>query len=151
VKPSLSEYIRYTIRVRISIRQQANLLTAGACRFEQEGYKLRHSVNQTRHCKAMLIAVLFMVVLPLVVPLDIAQARRGRDDDNRTEFHGIVQSRPKQILEGAWVIGGRTFQADAGTEFDQREGKLTAGSCAKVHIRNGRVHEIDSEPMRNCR
>jgi hypothetical protein len=99
----------------------------------------------------MLIALLFVVALPLAVPLDIAHARRGRDDDNRTEFHGIVQSRPKQVLEGVWVIGGRTFQADAGTEFDQREGKLTAGGCAKVHIRNGRVNEIDSEPMRNCR
>ena len=111
---------------------------------------MRPSVNETKNCKAILSAVLFMIVLPLVIPLDIAQARRGRDDDIRTEFHGIVQSRPKQGLAGVWVIGGRTFQADTGTEFDQREGTLTVGSCAKVHIRNGRVHEIDSEPMENC-
>jgi len=49
------------------------------------------------------------------------------------------------------VIGGRTYNADAGIEFDQTEGKLAVGSCAKVHIRGGRVHEIDSEPMRNCK
>jgi hypothetical protein len=58
--------------------------------------------------------------------------------------------RPENQLQGAWMIGGRTFTSDAGTEFDQSEGQLTIGSCAKVHLRNGRVHEIDSEPMRNC-
>jgi len=98
----------------------------------------------------MIIVLAFMIALPLVLPLNMAQARRGGDNDNRSDFYGIIQSRPENGLQGVWVIGGRTFQADAGTEFDQTEGKLTVGQCAKVHIRNGRVHEIDSEPMRNC-
>jgi hypothetical protein len=54
-------------------------------------------------------------------------------------------------MQGDWVIGGRTFTADAGTEFDQADGELKVGGCAKVHLRNGRVHEIDSEPMENCK
>ena len=91
-----------------------------------------------------------MIALTLVDPINIVHARRGRDNDNRSEFYGIVQSRPENAREGVWVIGGRTFKADSGTEFDQTEGKLTVGRCAKVHIRSGRVHEIDSEPMRNC-
>jgi hypothetical protein len=53
-------------------------------------------------------------------------------------------------LQGEWVIGGRTFKTGAGTEFDEAEGRLTAGSCAKVEVRSGRVHEIDSEPMSDC-
>jgi hypothetical protein len=111
---------------------------------------MRHSVKETSRFKISMIALAFMIALPLAAPLNMAQAKRGRDNDNRSEFYGIIQSQPKNTLAGVWVIGGRTFTTDAGTEFDQREGKLTVGGCAKVHIRDGRVHEIDSEPMRNC-
>jgi hypothetical protein len=69
-----------------------------------------------------MIAFAFMIALPLAVPLDMAQAKRGRDDDNRSEFYGIIQSQPKDTLAGVWVIGGQTFNTDAETEFDQREG-----------------------------
>jgi len=109
-----------------------------------------HSGNETLSFKAMLIALSFTIALPLVVTPRTVLAKRGGDDDNRSEFYGIVQERPERVLQGKWVIGGRTYTADAVTEFDQSEGKLTVGSCAKVHMRNGRVHEIDSEPMRNC-
>ena len=111
---------------------------------------MRQSNNETRNGKIIKIALTFMIALPLVVPLNMAQAKRGGDDDHRSEFYGIVQSRPEKALQGGWVIGGQTFNADAGTEFDQTEGNLAVGGCAKVHIRNGRVHEIDSEPMQNC-
>jgi len=105
---------------------------------------MSQSVNETSIFKIIMIALTLTIALPLVVAL----ARRGGDD--RSEFYGIVQVRPENRLQGAWVIGGRTFTADAGTEFDQLEGQLTVGSCDKVHMRDGRVHEIDSEPMRNC-
>ena len=111
---------------------------------------MRQSNNETRNGKIIKIALACIITLTMVVPLDMAEAKRDGDNDNRSEYYGIVQSRPKKVREGEWVIGGRTFTADAGTEFDQTEGTLTVGRCAKVHIRNGRVHEIDSEPMRNC-
>ena len=80
---------------------------------------------------------------------DSAQAKDR--DDNRTEFYGIIKARPKDTLQGEWVIGDRTVKTEPGTEFDETDGKLTVGSCAKVHLRNGKVHEIDSEPMSDCR
>lgn len=109
------------------------------------------STNQAKVSKIIISALVFTVALVLVVAPDIALAKRGGDGDSRSEFYGIVQSRPEKALHGEWVIGGRTFKTDAETQFDQSEGPLTVGSCAKVHIRNSRVHEIDSEPMRDCR
>lgn len=79
-----------------------------------------------------------------------SQARRG-GDDSRSEFYGIVEERPQQGRQGVWTIGGHSFQADSRTEIDEADGPLAVGSCAKVEIRNGRVHEIDSEPLRDCR
>lgn len=108
-------------------------------------------MRQSRILKALLIYCLLTIALPFFVEPDQAQARRGGTDDNRSEFYGVVQSLPEKGLRGVWVIAGRSVKADAGTEFDQVEGKLAVGRCVKVHIRNGRVHEIDSEPMRNCR
>jgi hypothetical protein len=110
---------------------------------------MRHSVNKPKIFRVMMIALIIMIALSLFIVTDTVLAKGG-GDDNRSEFYGIVQERPEKQLQGAWVISGRTFTADTGTEFDQSEGQLTVGSCAKVHVRNGRVHEIDSEPMRNC-
>ncbi|MEE4242642.1 MAG: hypothetical protein V2I36_14340 [Desulfopila sp.] len=75
---------------------------------------------------------------------------KSKKDDTRIEFQGIVQERPTDTLHGKWTIGGRVVVTDSKTEFDQHEGPLDLGSCAEVDIRNGRVHEIDSEPMRDC-
>lgn len=108
---------------------------------------MRHS----RIVKILLLSCSLFLALPLIVGPDQAQARRGGTEDNRSEFYGVVQSLPEKGLRGVWVIAGRTIKADASTEFDQVEGKLAVGRCVKVHVRNGRVHEIDSEPMRNCR
>lgn len=112
---------------------------------------MRQFVVTRRSLKILLCSLSFALLLPLLAGPDQALARRGGTDDNRSEFYGIVQSLPAKGLQGKWVIAGRTVKADAGTEFDQVEGKLAVGRCVKVHIRNGRVHEIDSEPMRNCR
>lgn len=85
--------------------------------------------------------------LPTLAP-ELAYAKKGGGDD-RFIFYGRVQARPES-LSGTWMIGGRTFHADGATEFDQVEGPLHVGSCAKVEVRNGRVHEIDSESPRHC-
>lgn len=97
------------------------------------------------------IAVLMLTLFPGSV-----QAKRGSDDYGRTfyavesRFHGIIQARP-QSLHGEWVIGGRSYTTTSKTEFDQSEGPLLVGTCAKVRIRNWHIREIDSEPLSNCR
>ena len=83
-------------------------------------------------------------------PTKALASRGGGGDDSRSEFYGLVQELPASGLQGTWVIGGRTFTTDAGTEFDRTEGPLVVGTCVKVQLRNGRVHEIDSEPLRDC-
>jgi hypothetical protein len=112
---------------------------------------MSHSVNGPKIFRAMMIALVFTISLSLLISTDMVLAKGGSDKENRSEFYGIVQMRPEKGSQGTWVIGSRAFTADAGTEFDQSAGQLTVGSCAKVHVRNGRVHEIDSEPMPNCK
>jgi hypothetical protein len=48
-------------------------------------------------------------------------------------------------------IGGFAVTTNPATRFDQLDGPLAVGGCAKVDIRNGLVHEIDSEPLEDCR
>jgi hypothetical protein len=68
------------------------------------------------------------------------------DDD----FYGIVQSRPAGKV-GTWVIGGRSFEATRDTDLDEDDGPLRVGACAEVYIDDGRVEEIETEPLRDCR
>jgi len=112
---------------------------------------MRHSADRPGIVKILLFSLSITVVLPLFAGPDRVLARSGGSGDDRSEFYGIVQSLPAKGLQGVWVIAGHTITTDADTEFDQVEGKLAVGRCVKVHLRNGRVHEIDSEPMRNCR
>jgi hypothetical protein len=79
-----------------------------------------------------------------------ALADKGGRGEGREEFRGIVTEVPEGRV-GAWVIGGRTVTSDRGTELDEAEGPLAVGACAKVELRGGRVHEIDSEPASDCR
>ncbi len=98
--------------------------------------------------KVVMGTMALAILLPLTLsPADV-MAKGG--DKNRERFYGIVQSKPAG-LQGTWTIGGRTVTTVRGTQFDQLEGQLAVGVCAKVDIRNGKVHEIDSEPMRDCR
>ena len=106
--------------------------------------------NRVLQCMAGAHMIIVSVVLLTAAP-GMATAKGGDREDNRSEFSGIVQSRPQDGLQGQWVIGGRTFVVDAGTEFDQSDGDLAVGACAEVGVRNGRVHEIDSEPLQDCR
>ena len=84
--------------------------------------------------------------LMLIIP-GFATAKDS--DQNRSEFYGWVESKPEG-LQGTWIIGGRQITTGPHTEFDQQEGPLVVGSCAKVSLRNNAVHEIDSEPPRDC-
>ena len=54
-------------------------------------------------------------------------------------------------LQGIWTIGGLEYVTNPQTEFDQVDGPLIVGSCAKVDLRNGLVHQIESEPIDDCR
>lgn len=108
-----------------------------------------HTQLQTKlSLKIITVVAMLSLLLPTLMTTDVAYAKGG--NKNRERFYGIIQSKPAG-LQGTWVIGGRTVTTVRGTEFDQLQGPLVVGACAKVDIRNGRVHEIDSEPMRNCR
>jgi hypothetical protein len=93
-----------------------------------------------------LLAAALLALLPAVT----AEAKRDRD---RAEVRGLVSSRPEGAA-GVWVVGGRSFVADARTELDTREGPLVVGACAKVrYVRAGDrdvALEIDSEPASDC-
>ncbi|MCC7248422.1 MAG: hypothetical protein IT473_07355 [Lysobacter sp.] len=108
---------------------------------------LPHSVFFVRIAAATCVLALFV---------GSAYARKsgrdegGRDEGGRERYYGIVRSMPEGRL-GEWVIGSRRVVADRATEFDETEGRLAVGDCAKIDIRNGRVHEIDSEPASDCR
>ena len=104
----------------------------------------------TRAVKNTMSALVITAFLLLALTADMAVAKGGGGDESRFELYGIVQERPQNGQQGEWVIGGRTFIADQETEFEEIKGHLSVGSCAKVHVRNGRVHEIDSEPMQDC-
>lgn len=91
---------------------------------------------------ALLLALLFGTLLT-------PSAVYAKDGD--IVHQGIVTAKPATGLRGTWVIGGQTFVTVARTQFDQVEGPLVVGACAKVKIRNGAVKEIDSEPARDCR
>jgi hypothetical protein len=78
------------------------------------------------------------------------QAQAAYADDD-LKHRGIITAMPASAdLLGEWTVGGRVFIADANTEFDQEEGQLAVGVCAKVAYRTtdaGLVaEEIDSEP-----
>lgn len=91
---------------------------------------------------------LLIIGVALTGILAPALAQAG-DDENRVRFRGWVEHMPEG-LQGSWLIGGRQVTTNPGTEFDQVNGPLLVGGCAKVDIRNGIVHEIDSEPNEDC-
>ncbi|BCR04536.1 hypothetical protein DESUT3_16050 [Desulfuromonas versatilis] len=102
-------------------------------------------MKRKRVLSAALISSFVMGVL--LMSVDPASAK---DDGDRTRFTGLVESMPEG-LHGTWIIGGIEVTTSPQTEFDQEEGPLHVGGCAKVDIRAGIVHEIDSEPITDCR
>lgn len=102
----------------------------------------------------------YVVAVLLVAAPDMVVAKSG-DESHASgrpkifyaiewNYYGLIVSRP-DTLQGDWVIGDRTFYPNAKTKFDQSEGALTVGSCAKVQVRNDRVRKIERRPQDNCR
>lgn len=108
------------------------------------------NIKKTKTLRTAIVVVWFAVALALLLMPDTISARSGGNDD-RVRFYGIVELMPDDGFHGTWVIGGRTVTTHPGTQFDQLDGPLKVDGCAKVDIRNGRVYEIDSEPLQNCR
>ncbi len=98
---------------------------------------------------AGLVGVVLLMALAAPDGGDAGEIRIDAQRD-RVRFYGWVEQMPEG-LHGTWVIGGRQVTTNPRTQFDQREGPLHVGGCAKVDIRGGRVHEIDSESRGNCR
>lgn len=95
--------------------------------------------------KFIVAALLLAFVSATFLPPNIAYAKAGD-----VIHQGIIQTKPASGLQGTWVIGGKTFKTNARTQFNQVDGPLVVGACAKVKIRNGAVKEIDSEPLGDC-
>lgn len=94
----------------------------------------------------------FLFLLIGIATFSMAMPFEGLAKDNdrdRVRFYGWVESMPAG-LHGTWIIGGQPVTTNPRTEFDQAEGPLMVGGCAKVDIRGGMVHEIDSEPASDC-
>lgn len=107
--------------------------------------------QRMRYLRAWSVLLIAVLVFPLLLLTEDVSAKRGGDRDNRERFYGLVQSMPASGLQGEWVVGGRTVVADAATEFHEKAGPLRVGGCAKVDLRNGRTHEIESQPAHDCR
>ncbi|MFP4387993.1 MAG: hypothetical protein ACLFPR_03470 [Desulfococcaceae bacterium] len=74
------------------------------------------------------------------------------DDDSwwdDEDFYGIVEARPTGAA-GTWSIGGRTFTTDSGTAIQTDDGPVSVGACVSVDFDDGRVFEIESEPLADC-
>lgn len=95
-------------------------------------------------------ALVLGLVMAAMLSAPAAVLARGGEDSDRFRFYGWVESMPEGF-QGTWIIGGRQVTTNPRTQFDQEEGPLMVGGCAKVDIRSGFVHEIDSEPPQDCR
>lgn len=99
-------------------------------------------------------SIIWVALLALILVPTTALAWPLNDDDSGYEYTGIVQSRPAGTMIGAWVIGGRSFSADAWTHFEQEHGLLQVGTCAKVEyqIVSGtyRAIKIESQESYHC-
>ena len=107
---------------------------------------MRTWMGKTGLAAALLIA---LAVAGMGLGTATVEAKDG-DRRDRIRFTGWVESMPEG-LHGTWVIGGQVVTTSPRTEFDEVDGPLQVGRCAKVDIRGGAVHEIDSEPASDCR
>ncbi|RME43342.1 MAG: hypothetical protein D6791_15700, partial [Chloroflexi bacterium] len=90
----------------------------------------RLSFLKSRHVlPVLLLLALFMTGFPGV---SAAQAPAAAPADSGLEWRGVVESMPSGGFIGTWVIGGKTFEANAGTRIKQEHGPLQVGVCAKV-------------------
>ncbi len=75
----------------------------------------------------------------------------GGHQGNDTDVYGLVESFPAGLI-GDWTIGGVTYTAGVGTQFEQEDGSFAVGSCVEVkyltttHI----ALEIETEDSYHC-
>ncbi len=88
----------------------------------------------TRRMTHLVLMALFLgALLPLVSGWMSAQAApMASGGDDWPEWRGVVESMPSGGLTGSWVVAGRTFQADSGTQFKQDHGLFQVGACVEV-------------------
>jgi len=97
--------------------------------------------------------IVFLLVLWAMTAAPAGTVEASGDKNERADrqrYVGRVEAIPEG-LHGTWIIGGLEVTTGPRTEFDQSQGPLAVGGCAKVDIREGVVHEIDSEPDSDCR
>lgn len=104
---------------------------------------------RTKTCGYRLFLFLMISGVLIFLFIPFPSEAKDRIDRDRIRFYGWVELMPKD-LHGTWIIGGQEVSTHPRTEFDQFEGPLMVGGCAKVDIRGGLVHEIDSEPKEDC-
>lgn len=102
-------------------------------------------VTAATSLKLLVVTLLLAFIGATFVTPNVAYAKAGD-----VTFTGIVQAKPATGLQGSWTIGGKIFKTNAGTQFNQVNGPLVVGACAKVKIRSGAVKEIASELLGNC-
>jgi hypothetical protein len=86
----------------------------------------------------------FEVIMCVFIIMSFVQVAVADDD-----FYGIIENRPDGKV-GTWVIGGRSVEVTKNTDLDEDNGPLKVGSCAEVEIDNGKVEDIESEPLSRC-
>ncbi len=81
-------------------------------------------------------------------------AHANGDSGSLPRFYGVLNSRPNGTNIGNWVLGNRTFVADANTQFEFLAGPLDVGVCARAKYEsiNGVDHavEIESQNPSDC-
>ncbi|NNJ09531.1 hypothetical protein EKD04_004245 [Chloroflexales bacterium ZM16-3] len=91
-------------------------------------------------------SILTLALLGLLIPL----AARASDGP---EWLGTISSRPSGTT-GDWIIGGRTFSANAATRIKEEHGPLSSGTCTEVkYYISGAANiatEIDSQEPYKC-
>ncbi|MCB0114289.1 MAG: hypothetical protein KDD84_09375 [Caldilineaceae bacterium] len=112
------------------------------------------STTQNTHKSlfSMVLAVMLFGVLFGLMGLQTGQAQ-AKDGD--LIWRGVVEATPGDGQRiGNWTVGGEVFVANGSTEFDEEEGSLVVGACAKVkYIESDGAkiaEEIDSEPATDC-
>lgn len=77
------------------------------------------------------LIVVFAVMALLMITHQFAQA----SEDHGSSVRGVVEAKPTVGRNGTWTIKGLKFEVDDHTKFEQENGLLAVGSCAKVQFK----------------
>lgn len=86
------------------------------------------------------------------VPAALQQDDGGGNGGDTNELYGVIQVKPESGLVGSWTISDTVYTTTDQTEYDETDGLLDVGVCARVELAddNSTVKELDSEPMDSC-